>query len=229
MNSNSTKTFKARTSQPNVNDKYYTNYKYGGYNTCIVLNTNNGFVLPNCVGYAQGRLLEMQGATKVDWKMPACNAEDWYEKAQKNGLSVGSTIKLGAIIVWSKGTLHNSKDGCGHVAVIEQINKDKSVVISESGYKTFMWRKRVLKYPYSLTGYKLLGFIYPSIDFGLGELDNSTTDEQTITHTVVKGDTLWSISKKYLGNGNRYKEIMKLNNLQTNTIYVGQKLLIPNK
>ena len=48
------------------------------------------------------------------------------------------------------------------------------------------------------------------------------------THTVVKGDTLWEISKKYLGNGNRYPEIKELNNLTSNVIYSGWKLKIPN-
>ena len=47
-------------------------------------------------------------------------------------------------------------------------------------------------------------------------------------HTVVKGDTLWDIAKKYLGNGSRYPEIRELNNLKSNVIYSGWKLKIPN-
>lgn len=47
-------------------------------------------------------------------------------------------------------------------------------------------------------------------------------------HTVVKGDTLWDIAKKYLGNGSRYPEIKELNNLTSNVIYSGWKLKIPN-
>ena len=47
-------------------------------------------------------------------------------------------------------------------------------------------------------------------------------------HTVVKGDTLWDIAQKYLGNGSRYPEIKELNNLQSNVIYSGWKLKIPN-
>jgi len=56
---------------------------------------------------------------------------------------------------------------------------------------------------------------------------DDTSDE--IIHTVVKGDTLWKIALKYLGKGSRYPEIKRLNNLSGDTIFVGQKLKIPNK
>lgn len=49
-------------------------------------------------------------------------------------------------------------------------------------------------------------------------------------YVVVKGDTLWSIAKKQLGNGTRYTEIFKLNQgtiKNCNFIKVGQKLLLP--
>lgn len=52
--------------------------------------------------------------------------------------------------------------------------------------------------------------------------------EEYRVHTVVHGDTLWAISKKYLGKGSRYLEIKKLNALTSNTIYSGWKLKIPN-
>ncbi len=55
-----------------------------------------------------------------------------------------------------------------------------------------------------------------------------TTKETYRVHTVVKGDTLWDIAAKYLGNGTRYPEIKTLNDLKSNTIYSGQKLKIPN-
>lgn len=48
-------------------------------------------------------------------------------------------------------------------------------------------------------------------------------------HTVVKGDSLWKLAKKYLGKGTRFTEIMRLNNKKSTIIYKGQKLLIPKK
>ena len=58
------------------------------------------------------------------------------------------------------------------------------------------------------------------------EPDKPTTD---LTHTVVKGDSLWGIAQRYLGKGNRYPEIVSLNGLKSTLIYPGQVLKLPNK
>lgn len=54
---------------------------------------------------------------------------------------------------------------------------------------------------------------------------------QNNTHVVQSGDTLWKLAKKYLGDGERYKEIHKLNvsiiGSNPNIIKQGQKLTIP--
>lgn len=49
----------------------------------------------------------------------------------------------------------------------------------------------------------------------------STVDTTSMTHTVVKGDTLWSLAKKY---GVSVKALMKANNLSSSTILIGQSL-----
>jgi len=60
-------------------------------------------------------------------------------------------------------------------------------------------------------------------------VSGSVNVEETYrVHTVVHGDTLWAIAKKYLGDGSRYPEIVKLNGLKSNVIYSGNKLKIPN-
>ena len=48
------------------------------------------------------------------------------------------------------------------------------------------------------------------------------------THTVVAGDTLFNIAKQYLGDGNRYMELAKANNIANpDHIEVGQVITIP--
>ncbi|GAB0167447.1 LysM domain-containing protein [Lysinibacillus sp. CTST325] len=51
----------------------------------------------------------------------------------------------------------------------------------------------------------------------------TTGKEKPKTHTVVKGDTLWAIAKKYLGDGSKHTELAKLNNISNpNVLKVGQ-------
>ena len=60
--------------------------------------------------------------------------------------------------------------------------------------------------------------------------DNNDTDKtEYIEYTVVKDDTLWDISKKFLGNGIYWRKIYDFNNLNTTVIITGQKLRIPRE
>lgn len=172
--------FKQRTTAPSTSDKFYINYTKGGYNTCIILDNSTGFVLPNCVGYAHGRVLELLGKKAVNWKLPACNAEDWIDKAKSNGLKTGNTPKLGAVIVYSKGSKKNSSDGCGHVAVVEQINSDGSIIISESGYKSFIFRTSKVPKGYAISGYKFEGFVYPDYTKNFVATESAITKENSV-------------------------------------------------
>jgi len=54
--------------------------------------------------------------------------------------------------------------------------------------------------------------------------------DTAVFHTVEKGDTLWAISEKTLGNGSRYNEIFEANKpmlTHPDKIYPGQVLRIP--
>ncbi|MCL2105817.1 MAG: glucosaminidase domain-containing protein [Oscillospiraceae bacterium] len=49
-----------------------------------------------------------------------------------------------------------------------------------------------------------------------------------ITHTIVKGDTLWSLAVRYLGNGQKWPEIQKLNGgIDPLKLPIGKILKIP--
>ncbi|MGN1041367.1 MAG: LysM peptidoglycan-binding domain-containing protein [Acutalibacteraceae bacterium] len=48
-------------------------------------------------------------------------------------------------------------------------------------------------------------------------------------YIVKQGDTLWGIAQNLLGDGNRYTEIMALNNLKSGSLRVGQSIVIPQK
>lgn len=157
-----------RLTAPSKSDKNFIHYSKGGYNTCIMIDKSTGSVLPNCVGYAQGRLLEILGAKSVNWKLPACNAEDWIETAQNNGFKTGMTPKLGAIAVFRAGTTHNGSDGAGHVAVVEEIKSNGDIVVSQSAYGgTEFYLSTITKasgYMYN-SNRPFLGFIYCGIEF----------------------------------------------------------------
>ena len=60
--------------------------------------------------------------------------------------------------------------------------------------------------------------------------DSVPSAGEPVFHTVEKGDTLWAISAKALGNGARYEEIFEANKpmlSHPDKIYPGQVLRIP--
>lgn len=158
--------FKARLTKPEAGNPYYNTKSNGGYSTAIVGKpTDKGCnVLANCVGYAYGRFNEIAGSKEMEYLAPR-NAELFVWLARQQGLTVGQTPKLGAVMCWQKGDTLNGDDGAGHVAVVEQINADGSVTTSESGWnaKNPFWTQKRSKGSGNwgqAAGYKFLGFIY---------------------------------------------------------------------
>lgn len=136
--------------------------------------------MPNCVGYAWGRAYEILGKAP---KLSRANAETWY--AYKDGYPRGKSPKLGAIVVWAKGKVGNSKDGAGHVAVVEQIHSNGSFTVSQSGYtgKKRFWTSTIPKSGY-LKGYAFLGFIYLPISTGSSSPASSGSVKVGGTYTL---------------------------------------------
>ena len=159
--------FKPRMSKPESGNPYYNTIAAGGYSGAIVGNPKDPGcnVLANCVGYAAGRFNEIIGKNKFVYFQYPPNAEDFYDTAIAAGLKVGTQPKLGAIIVWAKGKTWTSADGAGHVAVVEEIKSDGSIITSESGYgcASPFWTSHRYKESGNWgqsTAYRFLGFIY---------------------------------------------------------------------
>lgn len=158
--------FKPRFTRPEAGNKYYIRKVSGGYSPAIKGSPTDKDcdVLHNCVGYAHSRFHEIAGCTAMNL-YDAVNAENTFQNAQDHGLKVGAKPALGAVIVWQKGATLSGSDGAGHVAVVEQINSDGSIITSESGYgaKNPFWtthRDNSNGNWGEENGYKFLGFVY---------------------------------------------------------------------
>lgn len=84
----------------------------------------------NCTAYAWGRRCELEGKrTQLGTYGNACT---WYDREVAAGIyKCGQTAKAGAVCCWS----YNAEGGNpGHVAVIEKINTDGSIIVSNSAY-----------------------------------------------------------------------------------------------
>lgn len=112
--------FTPRTTAPSEDNAYY--YANNPFE-------QSGYGLPNCTCYAWGRFYEISGERPT---LSTRNAENWW--GYNDGYKRGSVPKLGAVICWRKGAAGNSSDGAGHVAIVEAINDDGSIVTSESGW-----------------------------------------------------------------------------------------------
>lgn len=154
--------FVKRTTAPNQSNSYYYAdndfYKYG-------------YGLPNCTCYAWGRFYELSGIRPA---LSLGDAEEWY--SYSDGYSRGQTPKLGAVACWRSGTVGNDSDGSGHVAIVEQINADGSILTSNSAYGGSLFYTETLTkesgYTWS-SNYIFQGFIYNPVNFEAGS--GSTT------------------------------------------------------
>ena len=62
---------------------------------------------------------------------------------------------------------------------------------------------------------------------GFKKQGTSADETNYSTYTVVKGDSLWSIAQKLLGDGTKWERIKTINNLSSTVIYPNQTLKIP--
>lgn len=131
--SGSAKPFNPRLSRPEAGNPYYNTRARGGYSDAITGSPQDAGcnVLCNCVGYAYGRFNEIAGLGYCKYLRPV-NAENFIQN--RGNLSYGQEPKVGGCMVWQKGATLAGSDGAGHVAIVEKVNSDGSIVTSESGW-----------------------------------------------------------------------------------------------
>lgn len=138
---------KKRLTQPK-NNKYYIRLVTGGYNGAVAGSPTiaGANVLCNCVGYANGRFNEIIGdpdlkgvAFPFKYQL-TCNAENFIESAKSQGLKISKTPVVGGIMVWQKGATLGGGDGAGHVAVVEAVYDDGTILTSESGWASWAFK-----------------------------------------------------------------------------------------
>lgn len=173
--------YNKRLTAPAKSNKYY--YDDNVFYQC-------GYGMPNCTCYAWGRWYEL---LKKKPKLCTGNAENWYN--YNDGYKRGKTPKLGAVIVWAKGKVGNSNDGAGHVAIVEEIYSDGSILTSNSAWGGSNFYTKKYAKGYKLPGYTFLGFIYPPVDF---------VTEKTAKYTVGKTYKTQVILKVRTGAGTNY-------------------------
>lgn len=147
-------TFVKRTTAPDTSNSYY--YANNPF-------YQSGYGMPNCTAYAWGRFYELSGERPA---LSLGDAENWYNYS--DGYARGKTPRLGAVIVWAKGAIGDDSDGSGHVAIVEQINADGSIVTSNSAWNSTLFYMQNIGNDYSLSGYTFQGFIYNPVNFGSG-------------------------------------------------------------
>lgn len=182
--------YKKRLTEPSTTDKHWLKKGKveGALNECIEI--KNGSCLPNCVGYAWGRFYEITGTRP---SLSRGNAENWY--GHKDSYKRGQEPKLGAVICWRKGKAGNQSDGAGHVAIVEEIKSDGSIVISQSSYGGKRFSTKTYKKPYEIGGtYKFQGFIYSPIEFEEPKPIEPTTQKFKIGDDVIISGNLYKSS-----------------------------------
>lgn len=187
--------FTKRLTAPSKDNKYY-NSSNNPFVPTYGMFQNGG----NCTAYAWGRFYELLESKP---KLYTGNAETWY-KHTEDGYQRGSTPELGAVICWE-----GIGSKAGHVAIVEEIKSDGSIVTSNSAWKKTLFYTKTLKPPYDMgTGYKFQGFIYHPICFN--EVKQDEPEIQETPNPMISDDELLTLVKKTIrgdfGNGDIRKK-----------------------
>lgn len=151
------KEFEPRLTSPN-GEPYYTR-KLNVY-------SQQGYGMPNCVAYAYGRLYELNGEAP---KLNRGDAGQWWSINKRNGYyEYGDVAERGAVACWSN-----------HVAIVEEINNDGSITVSESHWGGKYFNTKTYYNMSRHYGQKFYGYIYAYTPSNDEEEAQETTQAQT--------------------------------------------------
>ena len=163
-----------------------------------------GKPVQDCVGLIKGHYWTEDDG-KIVYKfdgLPDVSANGLYNAASEKG-PITSLPEIKGLIVWKSG----------HVGVYIGSGE----VIESHGTKSGVI-KTLLTRDVNETGWTRW-FKCPYIDY--------ISDVVSGTYVVQRGDTLWEIAARLLGNGNRYLELAESNDISAPyTIHVGQVLTV---
>ena len=134
--SNNTFAFEPRLSAPDPSNSFYNSNLNSYVRSGWGMFQNGG----NCTAYAYGRLLEL-GLINGNTGVFLHDAWSWWDDAVSNGFSYGSEPRCGAIASWSKAAWNGNY---GHVAIVEAVNPDGSIIVSESHFNYALFKTQNL-------------------------------------------------------------------------------------
>ncbi|KAF9405189.1 hypothetical protein HW555_013967 [Spodoptera exigua] len=88
--------------------------------------SGNSYAAGNCTQYVYNRITQLGGHVDLDMG----NGADWGAKGRARGYEVTNTPKAGTAVSFAPGVLGADPD-YGHVAFVEKVNGDGSILISE--------------------------------------------------------------------------------------------------
>lgn len=211
-----TETFKPQLKVPAINDPWFIRKDAGGYSPCIPGKPlrAKGNTLANCVGWAWGISAKRENDKQcnigcVAGKSYPQSAGSWFKKL--NGRKSGKVPKLGAVAVWKGKT-------SGHVATVEEIHADGSILCAESSYNGKIFQTREYPKTFKRTGYTFLGFIYLKTEFSPPKSDKEVAEEviegkwgdgadliRSITDAGYDYDRIMAIVEQILEERNKLK------------------------
>lgn len=116
-------------------DAGYTDHGYAANSSTSYWGMYSGH---NCTNYVASTLQNVNGAMAVTG---LGNAKDWATNAANKGVTVNSTPAKGAVAQWNANAGTASADG--HVAYLEDVKADGTLVLSDDTYSAgpFRWRE----------------------------------------------------------------------------------------